>query len=127
MSSDTFSISKTIHGSIPRLRFEETKNYVLGKDFELSLVFIGSHLSRKLNREYRKIDKETTILTFPLSENEGEIFINPHKARREAKLRRMNGNTFILYLFIHGLLHLKGMQHSDTMEKEEERICKKFS
>lgn len=125
--SETFSITKTIRTDVPSLPFEKVKDYVLGKKFDLSLVFIGSHLSRRLNKEYRKVDTEATILTFPLSEGEGEICINPYKSKTAAKIRGMNLDTYILFLFIHGLLHLKGMQHSDTMEREEERILKKFS
>jgi len=31
------------------------------------------------------------------------------------------------YLFIHGLLHLKGFEHSSTMEKEEKKYMRLFS
>ena len=38
----------------------------------------------------------------------------------------MTPQTFLSYLFIHGLLHLRGEEHGDTMEREERRIMKKF-
>jgi len=38
----------------------------------------------------------------------------------------MRKNEFIIYLFIHGLLHLKGFAHGKKMEKEEEKIRLKF-
>lgn len=132
-NTDNFSISKTtknkpgglffVEKSLP---FERIKNNVLSKDYELSLVFIGSAKSRALNKKYRKKDKATNILTFPLSKIEGEIFITPEVARRDAKKFDMKESDFIVYLFIHGLLHLKGLRHGDKMEKEEEKLKKKF-
>ena len=126
MQDNNFSISKTIKGKLPSLPFDRVKNDVLGKKFELSLVFIGKAKSQALNKEYRKKDKPTNILTFPLSESEGEIFICPEIAKRNAKKFDMKENDFIIYLFIHGLLHLKGFEHGDKMEKEEEKLKKKY-
>ncbi|MFZ2048783.1 MAG: rRNA maturation RNAse YbeY [Minisyncoccia bacterium] len=96
--------------------FESIKNAVLGKDYELSLVFCGSRLSRRLNKTYRGKDKQTNVLSFPLSENSGEIFIN---------LSHLNGFS-VGNLFIHGLFHLKGFDHGDTMEQAESILRKKF-
>lgn len=126
MKDNNFSISKTMKGRLPNLPFERIKNDVLGKDYELSLVFIGSAKSRTLNKKYRKKDKPTNILTFPLSKSEGEIFITPEVAKKDAKKFDMKENDFIAYLFIHGLLHLKGLKHGDKMDKEEEKLKKKY-
>ncbi len=93
------------------------KEEILGKDYELSLVFCKDTLSRKLNRIYRGKDKPTNVLSFPLSKKSGEIFINTN---------RLDGFS-PTYLFIHGLLHLKGMQHGVKMENEEKRILKLFN
>ncbi len=111
----------------PSIQFNKIKESVLGKDFELSLVFIGDKLSLKLNKEYRKINKPTNILTFPLSKNEGEIFINLSLSKKQSlKFGRKYGD-FIGFLFIHGLLHLKGYEHSSKMEAEEKKIRRKFN
>ncbi len=92
--------------------FEKIKNKVLGSDYELSLVFASNTLIRRLNRTYRGIDKPTNVLAFPLSKTSGEIFINCSRAKPFS----------VKYLFIHGLLHLKGMGHGDTMEKAEKKL-----
>jgi probable rRNA maturation factor len=105
--------------SIP---FTRLKNAVLGRSFELSLVFCDSLLSRRLNRIYRKKNKPANILTFPLSKKSGEIFIDLVTARQEAKTFEMSFENFVRYLFIHGLLHLKGMDHGATMEKAEKKL-----
>lgn len=38
----------------------------------------------------------------------------------------MTERTYLAFLFIHGLLHLRGMDHGDTMEDEERRIMQQF-
>ena len=124
--SDNFSITNKTKSKPKSLLFVRIKNDVLGKDFELSLVFIGSTKSRAFNKEYRKKDKPTNILTFPLSKTEGEIFITPEVAKRDAKKFDMKENDFIVYLFIHGLLPLNGLKHGDKMDKEEEKLKKKY-
>jgi probable rRNA maturation factor len=126
MKDNNFSITNKTKSKPKSLLFVRIKDDVLGKDYELSLVFIGSVKSRTLNKEYRKKDKSTNILTFPLSKTEGEIFITPEVAKRDARKFDMKESDFITYLFIHGLLHLKGFKHGDKMEKEEKKLKKKY-
>ena len=105
--------------SIP---FNRLKNTVLGKRYELSLVFADKNLSRKLNKTYRKKDQPTNVLSFSLSKMVGEIFIDLETVKKEAEKFEMSFQKFVTFLFIHGLLHLKGMRHGDTMEKKELRL-----
>lgn len=109
-----------------RLPFVDIKNAVLGKKYDLSLVFIGSTLSRRLNREYRGKDKPANVLSFPLSKESGEIFIDIKEATKQAPSFGATAPKFIGQLFIHGLCHLKGFNHGSRMEKEEEKIREKF-
>lgn len=111
-----FSILNKTKRSTPRIPFEKIKDKVLGKRYELSLVFCGDALSRKLNRTYRKKDYPTNVLSFPISKTEGEIFINQSRTK----------GFSVAHLFIHGLLHLKGMQHGDRMEAREKTLLKAF-
>lgn len=102
--------------NIPKVPFQRIKDQVLGAKYELSLVFVGSTLSKRLNLTYRGKNKSANVLSFPLSKNSGEIFLDLSK----------NGPFGVAHLYIHGLLHLKGMQHGDTMEKAETKILKQF-
>lgn len=111
-----FNITNTTKKRVKTTSFEEIKNKVLGERYELSLVFCGDKLSRKLNRTYRKKDYPTNVLSFPISKTEGEIFINQSHTK----------GFSIAHLFIHGLLHLKGMQHGDRMEAREKALLKAF-
>lgn len=103
------------------------KEAVLGESYELSLVFIGEKKSRELNKTYREKDKVANVLSFPLTPNSGEIFISPAEAQRHAKDFNETFTQFLAHLFIHGLFHLKGMQHGSTMEKAERKIMAKYS
>jgi rRNA maturation RNase YbeY len=61
-----------------------------------------------------------------LNKNLGEIFITPTLAKKEAKLFGKTKDKFITLLFIHGLLHLKGMEHGSRMSRLEIKLHKQF-
>ncbi len=119
-------IKNTTRKKNPNLPFQKIKESVLGNGYDLSLVFIGDKLSKKLNNKYRKINKPTNILTFTLSKNEGEIFINLNLSKKQSSKYERKYTDFVGFLLIHGLLHLKGYEHSSKMEVEEKKIRKKF-
>lgn len=120
----SLSISSTIKSTpkIDGVLFESIKNKVLGKDYDLSLVFVGRTLGRKLNREHRGKDYATDILSFPLDKKNGEIFINPDKARSKAKEFDRTFSNYLVFIFIHGLFHLKGFDHGSRMESKEASV-----
>ncbi len=119
-------VTNKTKSTLPRVPFVKIKNAVLGKRYELSLVFIGKEKSRKLNFSYRGKNKPTNILSFTLEKNVGEIFITPEVLKKEMKKFDRKYDNFTAFLFIHGLLHLKGLEHGSTMEKAEEKFRRKF-
>lgn len=127
MTFATLSIKNNTKKRPPRVRFELIKDEVLGKDYELSLVFVGTAFSRKLNRLLRGKDRSTNVLSFPLSKTHGEVFMDLGQIEKELNKFDMPMNKLCAYLFIHGLLHLKGMEHGDRMERAETKFLKKFS
>lgn len=129
MADESFSISNTTK-SAPQISgadFRKMKDAILGKQYNLSVVFIGSRRSQKLNLSYRNKDYPTDILSFNISKTEGEIFIHPAVANKKAKLFGRSEKNYLRFLFIHGLIHLKGMDHGRIMEMEEEKFRKKFN
>jgi probable rRNA maturation factor len=126
MSNITFTISNTTKAKLPRLAFADIKDAVLGKKYELSLIIVGKKQIQKLNEEYRGINKPTDILSFPLSDDFGEMYINPEIAKIEAKKFDRKYENFFGFLFIHGLVHLKGFDHGSTMESIEDLFRKQF-
>lgn len=112
---------------VPKVPFSDIKNYILGTKYELSLVFVGDALSKKLNSTYHGKKGIANILSFPYSKKDGEIFIHLGKTEKEAKNFGHTYTEHLTFLVIHGLLHLKGMDHSAKMESEEQRILKHFN
>lgn len=104
--------------------FEKIAAKILSNRYSLSIVFIGDKYSRRLNRTYRAKDYPTNVLAFPYSEKEGEIFINIPKTLREAKKFSSTPAQHLRYLFVHGLLHLKGYDHGEEMERQEKKLLK---
>lgn len=121
------TITNKTKGKLPRLPFVSIKEAILGKKYEFGITFVSARTQKKLNSTYRGKDSTTNILSFPLTKISGEITIDLKKSKAEAHLFDMTFPQFLKYLFIHGCLHLKGYEHSSTMEKEEKKFLKIFS
>lgn len=102
------------------------KAKILGESYDLSLVFVGETRARSLNMRYRHKNYVPNVLSFPLTKTAGEMFICPAVAKREAKKFHLSERGYVAFLFIHGALHLKGHDHSDTMEKLERKFLRTF-
>jgi probable rRNA maturation factor len=126
MKDTTFNITNTTKAKLPSLAFADMKDAVLGKKYELSVIIVTKSVIQKLNKEFRDINKPTDILSFPLSDDFGEMYINPDMTKIEAKKFGRDYENFFAFLFIHGLVHLKGFDHGSTMESIEARFRKKF-
>lgn len=114
------------NGELPSVPFLSIKEKLLGKSYSLTIVFCTEKESKERNKTYRKKDYPTNILSFPLDENEGEIYISLAIARKDAKKFEMSYQKFLHLLIIHGCLHLKGHAHGSTMEKLEDNHLKTF-
>ena len=99
------------------------------ENVEFNVIFVDEEEIRKINKEYRNIDKVTDVISFALEDGEnmkfefgrllGDIYICTERMKEQAKeyghsLLREQG-----FLTVHGLLHLLGYDH---MTKEEEKI-----
>lgn len=125
-NTDTLSISYVSKRKTLRLPFLDIKNHILGKKYELSLVFADKKTVTNLNKKYRNMEYTPNILSFPYGKTSGEIFIHLPTARKQAPDFEMDFETYIVFLFIHGCLHLNHHEHSSTMEEEEKKILKKL-
>ncbi|MCA9359465.1 rRNA maturation RNase YbeY [Candidatus Nomurabacteria bacterium] len=123
----TFTITSTIKKYPKRLPYEVIKEKVLGKNYNLSLVFVGKKRAATINKQSRNKTYSPNVLSFPLTDTEGEIIICPDTAVAEAKKFNLTHNGYIAFLFIHGLLHLKGHDHGDTMDKLERKYLNAFN
>ncbi len=124
--SHLYNFENTTQASVPSVDFCAIKDEILGNDYEMTFTIVDAPKMKKLNLSYRNKNSATDILSFPLSEKEGEIYICPSESVREAEKFNRSYDNFIVFLFIHGCTHLKGFDHGGTMERLEVKYRKKF-
>jgi probable rRNA maturation factor len=122
----SFTIINTTKEKLPKHPFKKMATRVLGDNYDLNLTIIDTEKIKQLNQGYRGKNSPTDILSFPLSESSGEIFLCLSEAKKETPKFKRNFDNFIAFLFIHGLMHLKGFDHSSTMESKEQTIRQEF-
>lgn len=106
---------------------------------EVSVTFVDNERIHELNNQYRGIDRETDVLSFPLGEDGeydvnldtgakmlGDIVISVEKAMEQAELYNHPLQREIGFLTVHSMLHLLGYDHEQggleevhMREKEE--------
>ncbi|MCX7982098.1 MAG: rRNA maturation RNase YbeY [Syntrophales bacterium] len=88
------------------------------KDYEVSLLLTDDEGITQLNHLYLKRNRPTNVISFPMNEGTwlGDIAISVETAAREAEEGDMTLRDEIVYLFIHGLLHLIGYDHESGDE-----------
>ena len=94
---------------------------------EFNIIFVDDEEIQRINREYRKIDRVTDVISFALCDdpdNEmvdelGDIFIDLDQAFRQADDYGHSITREVAFLAVHGYLHLCGYDH---MTKEDEEI-----
>ncbi|MEI6703843.1 MAG: rRNA maturation RNase YbeY, partial [Deltaproteobacteria bacterium] len=94
-------------------------------DTELSLSIIGDHSIRIINRDYLGRDKPTNVISFSLQEGDcsginpyalGDVIISADTAAREAYNAEIEFFERLVFLLIHGILHLCGYDHEKSGE-----------
>jgi len=121
------TVTDTTRRSLPTSDLCAIAGHVLGKRYHLSIVLIGDARARALNRVHRNKHTAANVLSFPLDDTHGEIFLNVARIAREASRFDLSTDGHLRYLLIHGCLHLKGHAHGGTMEQAEARLLKKFN
>ena len=101
------------------------KNFNNKKEF--NIIFVTKEEIQKINREYRKIDKVTDVISFALCDDKdiiqtdelGDIFICVDRAIEQADEYGHSVTREMAFLAVHGYLHLCGYDH---MTPEDEKI-----
>lgn len=95
----------------------------IGRDKELSIVLVKGAEIKRLNKKYRKKDQTTDVLSFEGDKELGEIVICLEEVKKNAK---EIGSTFkkeLIFVLIHGILHLSGYDHElSKVESEKMKI-----
>jgi len=115
-------------GRFERLLKKLVRHYGLNRP-EIALSFVDDPEIRELNRKFRKRDKPTDVLSFPLNEKAsdgrfylGDIIIAVPTASAQATELSHGLERELEYLAIHGFLHLLGYEHGQGHEEEEATI-----
>ena len=118
---------------VPWIKRVEKMLDVIGKaDSSVTVAFVSDKKIRELNRQFRRIDQATDVLSFPSDSSDGEmgdIAISVETAGRQAKQSGLTLDGEIAQLLLHGLLHLSGYDHetdSGEMNRLELRLRKKL-
>lgn len=130
-------------------KYEQIINKVVKKCFEIenlenSKLYISITLTtpdniQKINKKYRKIDKPTDVLSFPMFEKEeidektknqdfkiedvlGDIVISIEQVKLQASEYEHSFERELAYMIVHGFYHLMGYDH---MVEEDKKIMRK--
>ncbi len=112
---------------------------------EVSVRFVDNETIHTLNAQYRNVDRETDVLSFPLGENGeydvnldtgakvlGDIVISVEKAVEQADAYNHSLQREIGFLTVHSMLHLLGYDHEKGgieevhMREKEETVLTKI-
>lgn len=88
---------------------------------ELSVALSNDEKVQALNREFRKNDKPTNVLSFPVAEPTpllGDIVLALETVQREAHEKAISFEDHLTHLLIHGFLHLQGYDHENDEDAE---------
>ena len=95
----------------------------------MSVLFVDDHRIQALNRDYRRKDQPTNVLSFSMREGEfshvtpgllGDVVISVDTAAAEAERAGMPLGDHMAWLLIHGILHLFGYDHEQSAAAEAE-------
>ena len=94
-----------------------------------SIIFVEDDEIHQINKDYRKIDRITDVISFAFEDYEdieyndirmlGDIYICIPQMKRQAEEYGHSEKRELSFLAVHGLLHLLGYDH---MEPEDEKV-----
>ena len=139
---ETNRVERTYLNLIEQLIVSASKKLELGSNFEMSVTIVDNNRIHEINREYRKIDRPTDVISFAIEDNDeedfeiffetldneeeieiprllGDIFISIDKAEEQAKEFGHSLDREIGFLAVHGFLHLNGYDHQTEEEEYE--------
>ena len=108
----------------------------LPDELVIGLTFCDDEAIRRINNDYRGIDRATDVLSFPLYERDdeiellegelapfGDIVLSVPHAQAQAAEYGHSVEREVCYLIVHGLMHLAGYDHIEPDDKVEMRAA----
>lgn len=135
-------INKVIQECFKEEKLENLNIYI-------SITLTTPNMIRNLNKEYRNIDKETDVLSFPMYEKSeidemvkkqeknivqevlGDVVISVDRVKKQAIEYNHSFERELSYMLVHGFYHLMGYDHIEEKDKiimrpKEEQILNKL-
>jgi len=103
------------------------------EEAEVSLVVVDDPAIAALNRRYFRRRGPTNVISFPLQEGKreesqpfllGDVVISADTAERHARAAGIPTGEEILFLLVHGILHLTGYNHEGPVGQRREMEAK---
>ncbi|CAD2076084.1 rRNA maturation RNase YbeY [Phocicoccus pinnipedialis] len=103
----------------------------LKDEAEVSVSFVSDSEIQEINRNYREKNEVTDVISFAFLDDEdepiiegmpsvlGDIIINTNRAREQATEYGHSYEREIMFLSLHGFLHLLGFDHMNEEEEKE--------
>src|SRR5690554_3920437 len=121
---DKIKIQKSTEDLLEKVIETSLKMENMSLDYEISVSFVTNDEIRELNSQFRNIDKETDVLSFPLEDEFetgirilGDIVLSVEKAMDQAEEFGHTVERELAYLTAHSTLHLMGYDHMNDDEK----------
>jgi len=101
---------------------------------EISITLVDDETIQRINKQYLSKDRPTNVISFSLQEGEygdinpeilGDVVISVDTAQDDAEKGNLSFDEEILFLIIHGLLHLLGYNHENTSKANALRMKQK--
>ena len=114
--------------ALPRHSVARWIRHALESDAEITVRIVGSDEAQALNRDYRKSDYATNVLTFDYTQAPivtADLVLCAPVIAKEAKDNKRTLRDHYAHLLVHGTLHAQGYDHetsvadADAMEARE--------
>ena len=113
---------------------------IQNKNLYINVIFTTPQKIKELNKQYRNIDKETDVLSFPMYEKEeillkkddtepdtlGDIIISIEQVKKQSEEYGHSFKRELSYMLVHGFYHLMGYDHLEEEDKKAMRSKEEF-
>lgn len=142
-------------GIEPKIEYENIIDEVIEACFKeeklnnrklyINIILTTPENIKQINKQYRNIDSETDVLSFPMFEKDeiekidnnieevlGDIVVSIERVEEQAKEYEHSFTRELAYMIVHGFYHIMGYDHIEEedkkqMRKKEEVILNKLN
>ena len=110
--------------ALPRQKVVSWIRHSLAQDAEITVRIVGAVEGQRLNREFRKKDYATNVLTFDYMQSPvvmADLVLCAPVVAKEAREQGKTLQAHYAHLLVHGTLHAQGWDH-ETSESDAEAM-----